>query len=118
MREGTPSYHTELVSRLDALVDDPYRKYVYHLHFSERQPLPCIEAPVTEIAITVLKDTHDLDTWNRLTDLIISDIRALGIEGFLSSTHMRPPEDEKTIVYLAGWESVEVCASVAHSYGI
>jgi hypothetical protein len=118
MREGSPSYHAELVSRLDALVDDPSRKYVYHLHFSESSLLSCIEAPVTQVTITVLEDAEDLDTWNHRTDLVISEIRALCMEGFLGSTHARPPDDVKTIVYIAGWESSEVCASVAHSYGI
>jgi hypothetical protein len=118
MREGTPSYHAKLVSRLDELVEDPSRKIVHHLHYSERPPLPCIEAPITEVSITTLEDTEDLDTWNRVTDLVISGIRALCLQGFINSTHARPPGNVKTIVYLAGWESSEVCASVPHSYSI
>jgi hypothetical protein len=118
MKEGTPSYHAKLVNRLDALVDDPSHKSVYHLHFSEYPPLPCIEAPVTEVSITVLEDNQHLDTGNRLADLIVSDFRTMCLEGFLNSTHTRPLGDAKTIVYFSGWESIEVCASVAYSYGI
>jgi len=104
MRVGTPS-HAELVGRLDALVDEPSSKRVYHVHFSEH-PLPCIEAPVTAIAFAALKDIQCQDTWRRARESARSSLRA-ACPDKLKSVHGTTLEDVQTMVDMSGWESVE-----------
>lgn len=112
MGVGTPS-HAKLVSKLDALVDEPSIKRVYHVNFSEHPPLSCIEAPVTVIAIAVLKDIQYLDAWRRAGESARSNLSAAFPGKLLKSAHGSPLEDVQTMVYFAGWESIEVCVSVA-----
>jgi len=50
-----------MVRKLDALQDDPSRKQVFHVHFTQHPPLTCIEAPVTVFDIAVVKDTNLCD---------------------------------------------------------
>jgi hypothetical protein len=109
MKEGTPSYHAGLINKLDMLVEDPSRKIVYHLRFSDHPLLSCIASPITEFSISVLDDIQHLDTWNSLADLIIADVRATCLDGFLGLAYASPLEDVKSIAYFAGWESSEVC---------
>jgi hypothetical protein len=110
MKEGAPSYDAELVNRLDALVEDPFRKIVYHARFSDCAALlTCIESPLTVFAIPMLEDIQRLDTWKSLLNSMIADVRAMGLDGFFGSAYASPLEDVKSIAYFSGWESVEVC---------
>ena len=113
-REGTPS-HTEMVRRLDALVDESKssHKRNLHVHFSEYAPLTCIEAPITEFDIAILKDLEARPTWERLTSSIFSNLRAAQLEGFHSLALGTTLGDPLTNIYLGGWDKVEVCVSVA-----
>ena len=113
MREGTTS-HSEMVSRLDALIDDFPSKRVFHVHFSEHPPLFCIEAPVTTYTFAVLKDIQYLDTWRRLAESMVSTVREASAEGFLGGVFANVLEDVQAIQFLSGWESIEVRASIAH----
>ena len=112
MREGTAS-HAELVSRLDMLVDDPSSKRVYHIHFSKHPPLACLEAPITMFALAELKDIQYLDMWNRLGVSITTNVEAVSAEGHITSAWANPLDDAQTFVIMSGWESIEVCVSIA-----
>ena len=104
--------HAEMVRKLDALVDDPSRKSAFHTRFSEHDPpLACIEAPVTEFDITILKDMESLPVRERLAQSIMSHMRITHPQGFLSMARGIALDDVLTNVYLAGWNSVEVRAS-------
>jgi len=107
-REGTPS-HAEMVRKLDALVDDPSRKRDLHIRFREHgdPPLACIEAPVTELDICVVKDIEVLAEWERRAESIGANLRAAQLEGALSMTCGRAVGDALTSAYLCGWNSVE-----------
>jgi hypothetical protein len=111
-REETVS-HAEMVRKLNALVDDPSRKRVFHTRFTNEQDLPlaCIEAPITEFDITILQDMESLPARERLAESIMSRMRTSHLEGLLSMARGFALEDESTILYLAGWNSIEVCAS-------
>jgi hypothetical protein len=108
-REGTPS-HAEMVRKLDALVDNPSRKRVLHIRFREQgdPPLACIEAPVTELDICVVKDFEVLAEWERRAESIGANLRAAQLEGALSMTCGKAVGDALTSAYLCGWNSVEV----------
>lgn len=104
--------HAEMVRKLDALVDDPSRKSVFHTCFAEQDlPLACIEAPITEFDISILKDMESLPERERLAESIMSQVRAMHLEGFHSMARGIALEDVLTNLYLAGWNNVEVCAS-------
>ncbi|KAI0249466.1 hypothetical protein BJV78DRAFT_697108 [Lactifluus subvellereus] len=107
MREGTAS-HAELVSRLDALVDDPSRKRVYHIHFPEHPPLSCIEAPVTMFILADLRDIQYVDMWNRLAGSLVSNFNAVSAKGHLDGVCANPLEDAQVVVILSAWESIEL----------
>jgi hypothetical protein len=109
MKEGTPSYHPELVNRLDALVEDPSRKIVHHLHFSDHPFLSCIESPITVFALSVLDDIQHLDTWNSLVKLSTADVKATCLDGFFGLAYASPLEDVMSVAYFSGWENSEVC---------
>jgi len=101
-----------MVRKLNALVDDPSRKSVFHTRFAEQDPLlACIEAPVTEFDITILKDMESLPVRERLAESIMSHMRTTHLEGLLSMARGIALEDVLTNLYLAGWNSIEVCAS-------
>ena len=101
-----------MVRKLDALVDDPSRKSVFHTRFAGQDPpLACIEAPVTEFDVTILKDMEFLPVRERLAESIMSHMRTTHLEGFLSMARGIALEDVLTNVYLAGWNSIEVRAS-------
>ena len=103
--------HAEMVRKLDALVDDPSRKSVFHARFAELDPpLACIEAPVTEFDITILKDLESLPIRERLAESIMSHMRTTRLDGFVSLARGIALEDVLTNVYLAGWNSIEVRA--------
>jgi hypothetical protein len=112
MREGTGS-HFELVSRLNALVDDPSSKQVYHVHFLEHPPLSCIEAPVTTYTFAALKDIKYLDMWKRLAESVVSNFRNTSAEGLVGSEVADLYENVQSVLFLSGWESVEVCFNCA-----
>jgi hypothetical protein len=76
--------------------------------------LPCIEAPVTEFDINILKDLEARPTWERGTSSLFSNFRAAKLEGFHSLALGTALGDPLIDVYLAGWDSVEVCVSVAY----
>jgi len=105
-RAETPS-HVEMVRKLDALQDDPSHKQVFHVHFTQHPPLTCIEAPVTEFDIAVVRETESLPTWNRISESAMGHLRALRPEGYLAMAHGKAQEDELTTVYTAGWTSIE-----------
>jgi len=107
-REETPS-HTEMVRKLDALADDSKSSHKRDLHvrFSEWPTLPCIEAPVTEFDIAILKDLEARPTFERLTTSIFSNMRAAQLEGFHSLTLGTTLGDPLTSIYFGGWDSVE-----------
>ena len=107
--------HDEMVRKLDALVDHSKssHKRVLRVHFSEYTPLTCIEAPVTEFDISILKGLEERPTYERLTSSILSNLRAAQLEGFRSLALGTALGDPLTNVYLAGWDKVEVCVSVA-----
>ena len=108
--------HTDMVRKLDALVDDSnsFYKRVWHVHFAaEYLPLTCIEAPVTEFEIVILKDLEVRPAWERLALSILSNVRAVEPEGFRSLALGTVLGDPLTNIYLGGWDSVEVCVSVA-----
>jgi hypothetical protein len=112
MREGTAS-HSELVWRLNALVDDPSSKHVYHVHFHKHPPLSCIEAPVTTYTFAVLKDIKYLNMWKRLGDSVVSNFRRTAAEGLVGSELADVSEDVQAVLFLSGWKSVEVCFNCA-----
>ena len=104
-----------MVRKLDALVDDSKssHKRVLHVRFSECLTLAYIEAPVTEFDIAILKDLEARPTWERLTSSIFSNMRAAQLEGFRSLALGTVLGDPLTNVYFGGWDSIEVCVSVA-----
>jgi len=99
-----------MVRKLDTLVDDPSRKRVLHIRFREHgdPPLACIEAPVTELDICVVKDIEVLAEWERRAESIGANLRAAQLEGALSMTCGKAVGDALTSAYLCGWNSVEV----------
>jgi len=100
--------HAEMVRKLDALVDDPSRKSIFHTCFAEQDlPLACIEAPITEFDIAILKDMESLPVRERLAESIMSHLRATHLEGLLSIARGIALEDVLTNLYLAGWNSIE-----------
>jgi hypothetical protein len=102
-----------MVRKLDALVDDPSRKSVFHTCFAEPDvPLACLEAPITEFDISILKDMESLPESERLAESILSRMRAMHLEGLLSMARAIALEDVLTNFYLAGWNSIEVCVSL------
>ena len=109
MKEGTPSYHAELVNRLDTLTKDPSRKIVHQLCFSDHPLLSCIKSPITVFALSVLDDIQYLDTWNSLVNLSTADVKVTCLDGFFGLAYTSPLEDVKSLVYFLGWESSEVC---------
>ena len=105
-----------MVRKLDALVDDSnsFSKRVWHVHFAaEYAPLTCIEAPITEFEIITLKDLEERPAWERLALSILSNIRAVQAEGFRSFSLGTVLGDPLTNIFFGGWDSVEVCVSVA-----
>jgi hypothetical protein len=105
-----------MVCKLDALVDDSKSSHrrVLRVRFSEYIPLPCIEAPVTEFDIAILKDSEERPTWERLTSSVFSKFKPEQLEGFRSLALGRALGDPLMYVHFAGWDSVEVCVSVAY----
>jgi len=105
-RAETPS-HVEMVRKLDALLDDPSRKQVFHVNFSQHPLLKCIEAPVTEFDIALVRETESIPIFDRISESAMSDLKAMQPEGFLAMAHGKALEDERTTVYTAGWTSIE-----------
>jgi len=110
-REGTPS-HAEMVRELDALTDDPSRKLVLHMRFSDLYdpPLGCIEAPVTELDLGFIKEDSVVAEWDRRAESLMSHMRRIhaeGQEGLRALTLGRAVEDVKRTLYLVGWNSIE-----------
>ena len=115
-REGTSS-HTEMVRKLDALTDDPSRKLVLHVRFSDLYdpPLDCIEAPVTEVDLGFIKEDVLLAEWDRRAKSLMSHmkrVRAEGQEGLRTLALGKAVDDAKRTLYLVGWNRIEVCISV------
>ena len=115
-REGTPS-HAEMVHKLDALTDDPSRKLVLHMRFSDLYdpPLGCIEAPVTELDLGLIKEDELVAEWDRRAKSLMSHMRRIhaeGLEGLRALTLGKAVEDAKRTLYLVGWDRIEVCISV------
>lgn len=104
-----------MVRELDALVDDsnPSPKRVLRVRFPEYLPLTCIEAPVTEFDIAILKDLESRPAWERLTSSIFSNMGIVQPEGFRSLALGTAVGDPLSNVFLGGWDSVEVCVLVA-----
>lgn len=114
-REGTPSY-AEMVRKLDALTDDPSRKLVLHMRFSDiyDPPLSCIEAPVTELDLGVIKEDGVVAEWDRRAESLMSHMRRLhaeGQQGLRALTYGKAVEDVKRTIYLVGWDGIEVCCT-------
>ena len=105
-----------MVLKLDALIDDSKSSHrrVLRVRFSECLPMPCIEAPVTEFDINILKNLEARPTWEHNTSSLFSNFRAAKLEGFHSLALGTALEDPLIDVYLAGWDSVEVRVSVAY----
>jgi hypothetical protein len=107
-----------MVRKLDALVDDPSSdksKTVLHVRFLDHPPLACIEAPITEFDVTVLKDAEYLDVRETLADSVFANMYAARLEGLHAMTRGIGEENELVNVYIAGWDSIEVCIfSVAY----
>jgi len=100
-----------MVRKLDALQDDPSRKQVFHVHFTQDPPLTCIEAPMTVFAIAVVKTIESMAICSGIAESVMGYTRALHPEGYLTSAHGRAREDELTTILMAGWTSIEVSAS-------
>ena len=114
-REGTPS-HAEMVRKLDALTDDPSRKLVLHMRFSDLYdpPLGCVESPVTELDLGFIKEDSVVAEWDRRAESLMSHMRRIhaeGQEGLRALTLGRAVEDMKRSLYLVGWDRIEVCFS-------
>jgi len=107
-----------MVRKLDALIDDPSSdksKTVLHVRFLDHPPLACIEAPVMEFDVSVLKGAEYLPRWERLADSVMANIKAARLEGLHSLSRGTSLEDELVRVYIVGWDSIEVCVfSVAY----
>ena len=107
-----------MVRKLDALTDDPSRKLVLHLRFSDLHdpPLGCIESPVTELDLAFVKEDVLLAEWDRRAKSLMSHMRRIhaeGQEGLRALTLGRAVEDVKASLYLVGWNRIEVRASAA-----
>lgn len=114
-REGTPS-HAEMTHKLAALTDDPSRRHIFHTRFSDfyDPPSDCLEAPVTEIDLVLIKEDDLLVEWYDRQKSLMSHmgrIHAGGKEGLVAMTYGLAIEDVKRSLYLFGWNSVEVCVS-------
>ncbi|KAH9963588.1 hypothetical protein BC827DRAFT_1266364 [Russula dissimulans] len=106
-RKSGDAVSCEMVRKLDALLDDPSRKQVFHVHFSQHPPLTCIAAPVTEFDIAVVRETESIPIFDRISESAMSDLRAVQPEGFLAMAHGKALEDEWTTLYTAAWTSIE-----------
>ena len=101
-----------MVRKLDALIDDPSSdksKSVLHVRFIDHPPMACIEAPVTEFDVSLLKGAEYLPRWEHLANSVMANIRAARLEGLRSLSRGTSLEDELGHVYIVGWDSVEVC---------
>jgi hypothetical protein len=103
-----------MVRKLDALIDDPSSdksKTVFHVHFPDHPPLACIEAPVTEFDIATLKDSEraNVPQFERISNSVVTNVKALQLEGFRSVSRGVALENVLTIIYMVGWDSIEVC---------
>ena len=103
-----------MVRKLVTLVDDPSHRSVFHVRFTDDPPLACIEAPVTEFGITILKDTESLGAQERRSASLMSNMRTVQPEGLIAiavGTSLDVPVLMN--VYVARWNSIEVCVTVA-----
>jgi len=105
-----------MVRKLDALTDDPSRKLVLHMRFSDLYdpPLGCVEAPVTELDLGFIKEDSVVAEWDRRAESLMSHMRRIhaeGQEGLRALTLGRAVEDVKRTLYLVGWDNIEVCFS-------
>jgi hypothetical protein len=101
-----------MVRKLDALIDDPssYKgKMVLHARFLDHPPMACIEAPVTEFDVGVLRDVEYVPLRERNADAIFAGLRSGRVEGFRSVSRGMGLEDARMNVYIVGWDSIEVC---------
>lgn len=86
---------------------------IFHVH-PRSDPLPALNAPITELATAVLKDPAARE---EVEQALVRVIKAHdNLEGIYGATWGQVVEKEDTYVFIVGWESVEVSAKTLKTF--